>query len=188
MLNIRGCDGRGTWWPPLPPQPLPSRESCRQHSLARAAITAAAVVVVVMVIVVVVGVAGKDSCSAATALPIGALCPGAWIFRLELISRARGDRSTGGSGGSGGGGVSIGKGSWSLARAVVCVVMGAIGKVFPTKELFMGASFSSRCHHTRNQRLLLLSPPPPPPTLPSAPPSCSRANASCDGSCGGRSN
>ena len=26
------------------------------------------------------------------------------------------------------------------------VVMGAIGNVFPTKNLFMGASFSSRCH------------------------------------------
>ena len=96
-------------------------------------------------------VAGKDSCSAATTLPIGAPCPSAWIFRCELISRALGDGGTGGSGGSvggSGGGVSIGKGSWSLARAVVCVVMGAIGKVFPTKIFFTGASFSSRCHHT----------------------------------------
>ena len=41
----------------------------------------------------------------------------------------------------------IGKRSWSLARAVVCVVMGAIGKGFPTKNLFMEASFSGRCHH-----------------------------------------
>ena len=112
------------------------------------------VVVVVMVIVVVVVVAGKDSCLAATALPIGAPVPGAWIFRLELISLARGDGVTGGSGksgGSGGGGGSVGstgKGSWSLAREVVCVVMGAIGKVFPTKNLSMGASFSSLCHHT----------------------------------------
>ena len=115
------------------------------------------VVVVVMVIVVVVVVAGKDPFSAATALPVGAPCPGASIFRLELISRARGDGVTGGSGksgGSGGGGRgggsvgSIGKGSGSLARAVVCVVMGAIGKAFPTKNLFMGDSFSSRCHHT----------------------------------------
>ena len=96
-------------------------------------------------------VAGKDSCSAATRLPIGAPCPGAWIVRRELISRALGDGGSGGSGGSGGGsggGVSIGKGSWSLARAVVCVVMGAIGKVFPTKVFFMGASFSSHCHST----------------------------------------
>ena len=98
------------------------------------------VVVVAMVIVVVVVVAGNDSCSAATALPIGAPCPGAWIFHLELISRGRGDGVTGGSGrsgGSSGGGrgggsdASIGKGSWSLARAVVCVVLGAIGKVSP---------------------------------------------------------
>ena len=108
----------------------------------------------VMVIVVVVVVAGKDSCSAASVLPIGAPCPGAWIFRLELIFRARGDGATGRSGGNGasgggsGGGESIGKGSWSLVREVVRVVMGAIGKVFPTKKHFMGASFSSRCHHT----------------------------------------
>ena len=116
---------------------------------------AVVVVVVVMVVVVVVVVAGKDSCSAATALPIGAPCPGARIFRLELISRARGDGVTGGSaksGGSGGGGRgggsvgSIGKRSWSLARAVVCVVMGAIGKVFPTKNLFMG---TQQPHETR---------------------------------------
>ena len=39
-------------------------------------------------------VAGKDSCSAATTLPIGAPCPGAWIFRRELISRALGDGRT----------------------------------------------------------------------------------------------
>ena len=106
------------------------------------------VVVVVMVVVVVVVVAGKDSCSQATVLPIGAPCPGAWIFRPELISRARGDGVTVGSGGSGGGGGSVGKGSWSLARAVVCVVMGAIGKVFPIQNFFLGDSFSSRCHHT----------------------------------------
>ena len=55
-------------------------------------------------------------------------------------------RGSGKSGGSGRGGVSIGKGSWSLARAVVCVVMGAIGKVFPTKNLFMG---TQQPHETR---------------------------------------
>ena len=83
-MTIRGCDGGGTWWPLHPPYPLPSRESCVQHSLARAAITAAAaaaavvvveVVVVVMVVVVVVVVAEKDLSSAATELPIGAPCP-----------------------------------------------------------------------------------------------------------------
>ena len=73
--------------------------------------------------------------------------PGGWIFRLELISQARGDGGGGGSGGSGGMGGSGGGRSWSLASSV-CVVMGAIGKVFPTKKPFTGASFSNRCHHT----------------------------------------
>ena len=50
----------------------------------------------------------------------------------------------GGSGGSSGSG---GGRSWSSASAVVCVVMGAIGKVFPMSKLFMGTSFSNRCHH-----------------------------------------
>ena len=79
--------------------------------MAATAVGAAVVVVVAVVVVmlVVVVVAVKDSCSAATALPIGAPCPGVWIFRLELISDARGDGVTGGSGGSGGGGGSVGK-------------------------------------------------------------------------------
>ena len=65
-------------------------------------------------------VAGKDLCPAATALSIGAPCPGGWVFRLELISRARGDSGGGGSGGIGGSG---GGTSWSSASAVVCVVI-----------------------------------------------------------------
>ena len=110
-----------------------------QHSLARAAAVAAAVVVV----------AWQDSCSAATALSIGVpvfpVDGPSGSIAIDLISRARGDGGGGGSGGSGGSG---GGRSWSLASAVVCVVMGAIGKLFPTKKLFMGASFSNRCHHT----------------------------------------
>ena len=53
-------------------------------------------------------VAGKDLCSAATTLPIGVPCPGAWIFRRELISQALGDGGTSGSGGSGGSRGSVG--------------------------------------------------------------------------------
>ena len=88
-------------------------------------------------------VAGKDSCSAATTWPIGAPCPGAWIFSRELKSRALGDGSIGGSGGSGGsgagigGGVSIGRGSWSLTRAVVCVVIGV--EMFSHQNYFHGS-------------------------------------------------
>ena len=137
-----------------------------QYSLARAAITAAAAaevaVVVVMVVIVVLVVARKDLCLVATELPIGVPCPGAWIILLELISQAGGDRVTGGSGGSHGSGGSfgnIGKGHLSLARAVVCVVMGAFGKVSLTQNLFMGASFTSRCHHTAlHGNLFLLTP------------------------------
>ena len=101
-----------------------------------------------MVVVDVMLVAGNDSCSEATVLPIESPFPSACIFRLEQISQARGDSVTGGSSGSAGGGGSVGKGSRSLARAVVHVVMGAIGKVSPTQNVFIGASFSSRCHHT----------------------------------------
>ena len=61
-------------------------------------------------VVTVVVVAGNDSCSEATLLPIGARCPRAWIFHLELISQVQGDGVTGGSGGSGGSSGSSGGG------------------------------------------------------------------------------
>ena len=92
-------------------------------------------------------VARQDSCSAATALSIGVpvfpVDGPSGSIAIDLISRARGDGGGGGSGGSGGSGG--GRGS-SLASGAVYVVMGAIGNVFPTKKLIMGASFSNRCH------------------------------------------
>ena len=39
-------------------------------------------------------------------------------------------------------------GSWSLARVVVCVVIGAFGKVFLTQNVSMGTSFGSCRHQT----------------------------------------